>query len=181
MKKKLILMGGDLASGKSAYSRSVGKKLGITVINKDILKEILGDRFIAGSREENLKLSNAAFDIICYMIKSSQSHLIIESNFKAHEMKALSALVDGYDYDVLSLKFQGDDEVLHDRFITRLNKKRHYVHKSQDFSDIDVFSDALGALRAVKYIGRVIEIDSSNFDYTADEMLLAEIRRFVTE
>ena len=49
---KLILFGGDLASGKSTYSNIIGEKFNITVINKDRLKEILGDIFIAENREE---------------------------------------------------------------------------------------------------------------------------------
>ena len=172
-------MGGDLASGKSAYSRNIGKKLGVTVINKDILKEILGDSFNAGSREENLKLSVCAFDLICYAIKSSESNLIVESNFKSHEMKILRALSEGYGYKVLSLRFTGKDEVLHERFMSRLARKRHYVHKSQDFSDIANFSAALEGLRRVEYIGKVIEVDSTDFEYASDEKLLCEIQDFL--
>ena len=54
--KKLILMGGDLASGKSTYSNIVGDKFNVLVINKDNLKEILGDTIIVNNREENKKL-----------------------------------------------------------------------------------------------------------------------------
>lgn len=177
--KKLILMGGDLASGKSAYSRNVGRKLHVTVINKDILKEILGDKFIAGNREDNLKLSSAAFDIICYMIRAGESNLIVESNFKDYEMAVLGALTKARGYDVMSLKFRGDDKILHERFLTRLNKKRHYVHRSQDFSDITKFSEMLETLRAVKYIGKVTEVDSSDFLYAEDKTLYNMIKAFL--
>ena len=62
--RKLIVIGGDLATGKSTFSRSIGKIFNLTVINKDRLKEILGDELFAANREENLKLSRASFDII---------------------------------------------------------------------------------------------------------------------
>ena len=173
-------MGGDLASGKSEYSRRIAAEFGISVINKDILKEILGDKFIAGSREENLRLSAAAFDIICYIIKSSASDLIIESNFKEEEMQVLSRLAGECEYTVLSLRFTGKDDILHERFLHRLKDNRHYVHKSQDFTDLNDFLQTLLSLRAVKYIGKVIEVDSTDFSYASDENLEKEIRRFLS-
>ena len=66
--KKLILMGGDLASGKSTYSNIIGDKFNVLVINKDNLKEILGDTIIVNNREENKKLSVISFDLICYFL-----------------------------------------------------------------------------------------------------------------
>ena len=39
--RKVLLIGGDLASGKSTYSRFLSQQLNVTVINKDVVKEIL--------------------------------------------------------------------------------------------------------------------------------------------
>ena len=39
--RKIILIGGDLASGKSTYSKFLAKKFGLSLINKDTLKAIL--------------------------------------------------------------------------------------------------------------------------------------------
>ena len=177
--KKLILMGGDLASGKSTYSNIIGEKLNVLVINKDNLKEILGDTIIVNNREENKKLSVISFDLICYLIKKNKGSIVIESNFKPYEMKVLEGLIKEYNYDVLSLVFKGDNEVLHKRFLNRLNENRHYVHKSQDFTNIDDFVKTLEELRMVKYPGKVIEIDSSNFDYQNNEALFDEIDSFL--
>lgn len=177
--KKLILMGGDLASGKSTYSNIIGDKFNVLVINKDNLKEILGDTIIVNNREENKKLSVISFDLICYLIKKNKGSIVIESNFKPYEMKVLEDLIKEYNYDVLSLVFKGDNEVLHKRFLNRLNENRHYVHKSQDFTNIDDFVKTLEELRMVKYPGKVIEIDSSNFDYQNNEALFDEIDSFL--
>ncbi len=177
--KKLILMGGDIASCKSPYSNIIGDKFNVLVINKDNLKEILGDTIIVNNREENKKLSVISFDLICYLIKKNKGNLVIESNFKPYEMKVLEDLIKEYNYDVLSLVFKGDNEVLHKRFLNRLNENRHYVHKSQDFTNIDDFVKTLEELRMVKYPGKVIEIDSSNFDYQNNEALFDEIDSFL--
>ena len=80
--KKLILMGGDLASGKSTFANMLGEELGILVINKDNLKEILGDTIKVTTREENKKLSVISFDLMCYLLKKNQKDtIILESNF----------------------------------------------------------------------------------------------------
>ena len=90
---KLILFGGDLASGKSTYSNIIGEKFNITVINKDRIKEILGDIFIAENREENLKLSKASFEIMKYEIEKNKDILLLESNFKDYEMEEIYNLI----------------------------------------------------------------------------------------
>ena len=177
--KKIILIGGDLASGKSTYSNILGDKYNILVINKDNLKEILGDTIIVNNREENKKLSVISFDLICYLIKKNKNNIIIESNFKPYEMDVLKELCNELDYDVLSLVFKGNNEILHQRFLNRLNENRHYVHKSQDFTNIEDFIKTLEELRSVKYIGKVINVDSSNFDYQNDIKLLNEIEHFL--
>ncbi len=179
--KKLILVGGDLAGGKSTYAGMIGKRFGITVLNKDRLKEILGDRFTARDREENLNLSKAAFDIMEYVLMSSAGPLVLESNFKAEEAARLAEAAEKGGFGVLSLRFTGDDAVLHRRFTERLNGPRHYVHRSQDFSALRDFSEMLEGLRAVRYPGKVVEVRCTDFSYAADPLLWREIETFLAE
>lgn len=176
---KLILIGGDLASGKSTYSHIIGSKYNIMVINKDILKEILGDNILVNNREENKKLSKISFDIIKYLILSNKDKLIIESNFKPYEMNEIKDIVEKNNIEVLSIVLKGDNEILHKRFLDRLNDNRHYVHKSQNFSNIEDFIRTLEELRNVKYLGKIINVNSSNFDYQNDEEIFIKISEFI--
>lgn len=66
--RKIIIIGGDLASGKSTYSRFLSAKFNISLINKDTLKEILGDHIITNNRSENKKLSEISFALMKYII-----------------------------------------------------------------------------------------------------------------
>ena len=178
--KKLILIGGDLASGKSTFANILGEELGILVINKDNLKEIIGDTIITKTREENKKLSVISFNIMCYLLKKNKDNIIIlESNFKPYEMEILKDLVNEYNYKVLSLVLTGNNDILHERFQKRLNENRHYVHKSQDFTNISDFIKTLEELRSVNYIGEVINIDSSTFEYQNNTLLMDKILNFV--
>ena len=179
--KKLIIIGGDLASGKSTYSNILGERYNLLVVNKDNLKEILGDTIIANNRHDNKRLSKISFDIICYLVRKNKETLVIESNFKPYEMEDLKKITEELGYDVLSIVFKGDNVILHDRFIKRLDEKRHYVHKSQDFTNIEDFIVTLEELRSTKYIGEIINIDSSNFDYQKDLSIFAKIDTFLNK
>lgn len=178
--RKVILIGGVLASGKSTYSQIIKEKYNLNVINKDRLKEILGDNIHVSTREENLKLSKASFDIMKYLLISNEDTIVLESNFKNSELVELKNLLYELDYKVLSLVFDAKDEILHERFLKRLNSNRHYVHKSQDFTNIIDFKKTLNELRSVSYFGHIINIRCDDFSYQNDEIVFHEIEEFIS-
>ena len=176
---KLILIGGDLAGGKSRFANIIGEKYNLLVINKDNLKEIAGDNFYAKNREENKKLSVLSFDIMKYIIYKNKNTLVLESNFKDYEMEELKKITDELNYEVLSFVFKGDDKILHERFLKRLNENRHYVHKSEDFTKLEDFQKMLEGLRKVNYIGKKIFVDCTNFSYQNEKKYFDEIVEFL--
>ena len=177
--KKLILIGGDLAGGKSTFANILRDKFNILVINKDRLKEIVGDTIIVDNREDNKKLSVISFNIMKYLIEKNDSVLVLESNFKNYEMAEIKNLIIELGYDVLSIVFKGDNQILQERFLNRLNENRHYVHKSQDFTNIDDFIKVLDDLRAVEYPGKVINVDCNDFSYQDNEDIYNRIKKFI--
>ena len=58
-----------------------------------------------------------------------------------HELRDLKDRCDADGCEVLSIILDGEDAVLHARFIKRLSENRHPVHKSQDFSRIEDFKE----------------------------------------
>ena len=54
---KLLLIMGDLATGKSTFANILAGRYGISIFGKDTIKEVLGDTIGFANREENLKLS----------------------------------------------------------------------------------------------------------------------------
>lgn len=65
--KKLLLITGDIAAGKSTFSKILSERYGIAVFQKDTVKEILGDFIGFQNRKENKKLSNAAIELMCHI------------------------------------------------------------------------------------------------------------------
>ena len=177
--KKLILIGGVLAGGKSTFSHIVGKHFSIPVINKDRLKEILGDNIHTSNREENKKLSVISFELMMYLAGCEGDSLILESNFKDYELAVLSRFALEKEIRILSIVFDGNDRVLHERFNKRLSENRHPVHKSQDFSRIEDFTDTLNELRRVDYPGEVLSVDCTDFSYQSDNGIIEKIKEFL--
>ena len=177
--KKLILIGGVLAGGKSTFSHIVGERFSVPVINKDRLKEILGDNIPTANREENKRLSVISFELMMYLASTSGEVLVLESNFKDYELTELTAFTSEKGIDVLSLFLDGDDRVLHSRFNKRLLENRHPVHKSQDFTRIEDFTATLDELRSAVYPGEVIRIECTDFSYQSDERIFEKIKVFL--
>lgn len=180
--RKIILIGGDLASGKSTYSEILAKKYSLPLFNKDVFKETLGDVIETNTREENKKLSLLSFKMLMYIARENVSPMIFESNFKDYEIEELEPLLIEHGYDILSLRLQGKDEVVHKRFLERINSgTRHKVHQSQDLTRLEDYVAVVNDLRKVVYPGKVINIDATTFDYQKDENLFKEIEEFLNK
>ena len=81
---KLLLLTGDLATGKSAFSAILSKRYDVNVFKKDSIKEVLGDTIGFTNREENLKLSAVTLELMLFLFSEFtklNKDLILESNF----------------------------------------------------------------------------------------------------
>ena len=82
--KKLILITGDLAAGKSTLAKKLSQNLKILSFTKDVLKEVLSDVIGFSNRQENKKLSIASVDIMKHIFTQYaflEQDLILEANF----------------------------------------------------------------------------------------------------
>ena len=93
--KRLLLITGDIAAGKTTFSNQLAQRYSVAVFQKDTIKEILGDNIGFRDREENKKLSNAAVQLMAHLfwqIAQTGSDLILEANFHGSELEQLHAL-----------------------------------------------------------------------------------------
>lgn len=65
--KKLLLITGDIAAGKTTFSKILSERYCTAAFQKDTIKEILGDYIGFHNREENKVLSNATIGIMCHI------------------------------------------------------------------------------------------------------------------
>ncbi len=181
---KILVITGDLATGKSTFANIISKKFKVLLLTKDRVKEILGDNIGFNNREENLKLSNATMALLFYVLEQSvkvNECLILEANFKENDFKRLAEIV-SYD-QILVLNLTADYDILYERFMKRINNEnRHIVHQSAGLTNKNKFIDYLAKGRSIdlaKY--RVINISANDFSYQNDENIYKTIKEFFYE
>ena len=180
--RKLLLIMGDLATGKSTFAGQLSRRYGTNVFYKDTIKEVLGDTIGFRDREENLKLSRATGELMVFLFREFAKlgkDLILESNFRPAELEALHRVARDGGYEVLTLVLRGDPEVLHQRYLDRIRGgNRHPVHLSTTFEVFEDFREYLLRSRNIEVPGDVIRVDSDDFAYQNDKALLLSIDSF---
>lgn len=181
--KRLLLIMGDLATGKSTFAGVLAERYGIAAFYKDRFKEILGDTVGFSNREENLRLSVASaalmrmvFSEFCRLDRD----LILESNFRQAELELLHEMAEKCGYQVLTVALQGDLEILHQRFLYRLrHEARHPVHACGGMEEYDTFVSYVTKQRPPEIPGEVIRARADDFSYQTDRELLARLDGFM--
>lgn len=163
----LILISGSLAVGKSTLAKSLGEQLSYIVINKDELKEIACDIFDYTNREENLKLSKASMKYMIHFFErcaKAGKDVILEANFRTEEVCDIADIAEENDYRVCLILLTGDDELLYERFLSRV-PGRHKAHLSiglqSSFEKYKEYNEML-ANQDLVYEPHIIDITSLN-------------------
>lgn len=181
--KKLLLVMGDLATGKSTFANMLSQRFDTVLFCKDPIKETLAETFGYTNRAENLKLSYATADLMYLILREFariNKDLILESNFRIGELEKLHQIARENDYQVLTLVLRGDVEILHKRYLNRMhNENRPAVHLCAEFNTIEGFGDYLESLRSPTVPGKAIYIDANDFDYQTNPEILTRIDEFM--
>lgn len=183
--RKLLLITGDLACGKSTFAKALSKRYVTNLYFKDALKELLGDVIGFTNREENLKLSRGAVEVMTLIFSEFAvlgKDLILEANFRTHELEKLHAIAADHGYDVLTLVFRGDDRILHERFLHRIShENRHPVHIIGDILAFEDFVPYIEKARGEYVPGETLLVQADDFGYQTDPVLLGKLDGFMNE
>ena len=181
--KKLLIITGDLATGKSTFSRVLSERYGIPAFRKDTIKERLGDTIGFCDRTQNKKLSVAAVAVMAEIfteLRGSGQDLILEANFRTDELERLHALADESGYAVMTLCLNAAMDVLYERYLHRMtDEHRHPVHLSAPLHVREEFDRYILTLREEHIPGERIGIDATDFSYQTDGTLLGQIDAFM--
>ena len=183
--KKLLLITGDLATGKSTFSNILSKRYDTVAFTKDTIKEVLGDTIGFANREENLKLSKATMELMIFVFSEFaklDKALILEANFHKVDLERLHEIATAHNYEVMVLVLRGDINILHKRYLNRIcNENRHPVHLSTTLDIYADFKKYVETSRKEEITGNTLEIDANDFSYQQDETLLLEIDKFMQQ
>lgn len=131
-----ILVAGPPASGKSTLAARLSERLGLPMVSKDALKEVLFDTLGFASRQEKVALGVAAMELL-YAFAQAQMRVgkpfILENNFEDASKSHLQELLARYGYTAITLRMAGDPAVLYQRFLARnASPERHRGHVVND-------------------------------------------------
>lgn len=172
--KKLILVTGTVATGKSTFARQLSKRIGVPSFHKDSINEIFGSRFSFNTLSDREMLSKVAVELLVHIAERALSvghSVILEANFKPAEAPAIQALARRQHCELLTFKLGGDLQTIFARYQRReRNPARHKIHKYHRYPDLETFSRSVAPLAAFNAGGQIIDVDTTDFaaiDYDA--------------
>lgn len=177
--KQAVFVTGHLAALKSTVSKRLAADLNAVCLNKDDLKEVLGDTIGFTNREENLKLSAATFSLLRKLmpeILAANDLVVLESNFRRVEYESLRRDADEAGVRVLTIFMKGDPDVLYARYLAR-QESRHMVHRSTGTIPPEMFAAILAPFDPALYGEDAVVVDTTSFTESDYRDLLDDVRR----
>lgn len=173
MNKKIIIIEGYLASGKSTFAKQLSKQINVPYLIKDTFKIALCENIAVSNRTESSRFSTVTFDAMMYVAErmfETGYPIIIEGNFvpagvkNVNEAGMIKRLIDSYRYDSLTFKFTGNTQVLHKRFVEREETaERGQVNKIGSEVSYSDFNKWCHNLDSFDVGGKIIKVDTSDF------------------
>lgn len=191
MSGKMIIIEGYLASGKSTFARKLSKETKVPCFIKDTFKIALCKSAGSLNREESSRFSTVTFDGMMYaaerLIETGNS-VIIEGNFapegvkKTNEAGEIRRLIEKYDCLALTFQFSGDTRVLFQRFVNReASPERGQANTMQIPFSYEDFSGWCHNLDPFDVGGKIVRVDTTDFDAVDFDQHLALARKFLQE
>ena len=174
MTKKIIVIEGYLASGKSTFAVQLSKTINVPYLIKDTFKTALCNSISIKDRTESSCFSAVTFDAMMYVterLMETGYPIIVEGNFvpagikKTDESSMIKTLIDRYGYTSLTFKFVGDTHVLHQRFIERENTlERGQANKMGFIPSYHEFDQWCHNLDMFDIGGKILQVDTTDFN-----------------
>jgi len=177
----LIIVSGPPGAGKTTLAKRIAEELGLPLLARDDIKELLFDTLGWSDRQWSKKLGLASWRVLYHlleeMLKANQS-LVVESNFRRElASEELSALQREYRFETVQVLCKADSETLLKRFKQRAESgERHPGHV--DRLNYDEFEAVLcqGDWDVLEIDGRVVTVDTTDFEAIDYDQIINEIR-----
>lgn len=199
LKMYCILVTGIPAAGKSTMAAFLAEHLGLPVISKDKIKEIMYDDIGFCSRQEKVKLGIAGMNIMYYMaeqLMKSNQPFILENNFEKISKEPLIEIFERYSYTAITVTLIGNYSKVYERFVERNNSPdRHRGHVVNDCYPEKTPNKDVKPISYEKFVRGIIDrgmdsfvangphivIDTTDFNKMQIETLIKKINSYREE
>jgi predicted kinase len=180
----LIIITGSPGAGKTILARRLARDLGLPLITKDGIKEMLFDTLGWQDREHSQKLGHASFELMFYFLEcqlTAGKPAIAETAFwtKFHTPRFL-ILQEKYGFEPIQIFCRAETDLLFERFQKRVESGErhpgHIDHLAAHAQFIEVVSE--GRYGRLEIGGSLFEIDTTDFqkiDYEGLQEVLASM------
>ena len=180
---KLILVNGDIATGKTHLADLIKNRFNLPLYTKDEFKEKFSESHPYSTYEESHKLSIMAMDALVNAFSKfakSKEDIILEANFHEDYLEKINDIANENGYHMLNINLIGSPEVLYHRYMNRMNHEdRHPVHRVNKINDYEEFERYTLTRKNEKMYGEVIDVNADDFAYQNDAELLKKIEKFL--
>lgn len=154
----LVVVTGPPGAGKSTIAGELRARLGLPLITKDSVKELLGDALGIEDRARSQQLGGIVFELMALVVTELLAQgvsVIAEGNFTER-----STLLTGLPpAEIVQVYVTAEPETLHTRLLER--DVRHPVHYDREAADEVAARAAGGEWAPLPLPGRLIEIDTT--------------------
>jgi 2-phosphoglycerate kinase len=177
----LVIVLGPPGAGKTALAREIANRLGIPLIDKDTIKEILFDILGWSDRPWSRELGWATIEILFHiterLLQAGQS-LVIECNFRPDfHTDPFADLQQRYPCQTIQVLCQASEEVLIQRFRQRAESGRRHPGHIDHITIDELTTEVLQRhLQALEIPGQVLHVDTSDFDTVDYDQIVAGIQ-----
>jgi len=138
----LVIVSGAPASGKTTISRRLENDLGIPVLAKDDIKEMLFDRLPQYDRDWSTIEGRMAIAMMyagASQLLNAGYHVIVESSFNPeHSRPEIAQMIAGREIDVMEVYCTLEHEVRQQRWSERAQTTRHPGHMDSSVQELTV-------------------------------------------
>lgn len=182
----LVIVTGPPGAGKSTLTEHLARELGLPLISKDGIKEILFDTLGWHDREWSKKLGRASFELLFHFLEShleSQSSLIAETAFipKFHTARLLE-LKERYGFRPIQVYCTADDAVLFERFQARVASGERHPGHVDHLATYERFVETLreGKYDVLEIGGSLLQVDTTDWTKVDLKALVEDIRSILS-
>lgn len=189
MDNKMIVIEGYLAAGKSSFAEKLSQALKVPCLIKDTFKTALCSTVVMEDRKQSSRFSAITFDGMLYVAERLLEvgcPLIMEGNFvpagvkDRDEADAIRRVLEKYNCKSLTFKFTGDTNVLHRRFAEREESpergQANRIGSAVSYEDFDRWCHNLDSFNLG---GKVVRVDTTDFDKVDYEVMIETARQFM--